>query len=211
MRVGDNGCGMDRATVDRIFDPFFTTKAPGEGTGLGLAVVHGIMKNHDGGIAVYSEPGRGTSFRLFFPVAGTAAATVQQAARPIRHECTERILYVDDEEALILLVTRTLKRLGYRVTGQTDPVGAVELFRSNPAAFDVVVTDLAMPRLSGFDLSSQLLEIRPDLPIVMTSGFVRPKDQERALRMGVRDLILKPDTIDELGHALDRVFLHQLS
>ncbi|MGA2419023.1 MAG: response regulator, partial [Candidatus Acidiferrum sp.] len=121
---------------------------------------------------------------------------------------TEAILYVDDEEPLVALVKRTLERLGYRVTGQNDPVKAVELFRSDPKAFDAVVTDLAMPQLSGFDLSSQLLEIRPDLPIVMTSGYVRPEDQERALHMGLRDLILKPDTIEQLARTLDQVFGH---
>ncbi|MGA8406344.1 MAG: PAS domain S-box protein [Candidatus Acidiferrales bacterium] len=212
LRVSDNGCGMDRATLNRIFDPFFTTKGPGEGTGLGLSVVHGIMKNHDGGISVYSEPGSGTAFRLFFPAAAAALiAAAPAAAAPIERVCTERVLYVDDEQALVMLVTRTLGRLGYKVTGQTDPLAAVALFRSDPSAFDVVVTDLAMPQLSGFDLSSQLLAIRPDLPIVMTSGYVRPEDQQRAVQLGVRDLILKPDTIDQLGRTLDRVLQHHLT
>jgi len=209
--VSDNGCGMERATLNRIFDPFFTTKGPGEGTGLGLSVVHGIMENHDGGIAVYSEPAHGTAFRLFFPAVAATVAPVEKAPVLVQRERAEKILYVDDEEALVTLVIRTLERLGYKVTGQTDPVRAVELFRSNPAAFDMVVTDLAMPQLSGFDLCSQLLAIRPDLPIVMTSGFVRPEDQERALNMGLRDLILKPDTIDQLGRTLDHIFQHQLS
>jgi len=209
--VSDNGCGMERATLNRIFDPFFTTKGPGEGTGLGLAVAHGIMKNHDGGIAVYSEPGNGTAFRLYFPAVAAAIATVEAAPSVTQRERTENILYVDDEEALVTLVTRNLGRLGYKVTGQTDPVRAVELFRSDPGAFDMVVTDLAMPQLSGFDLCSQLLAIRPELPIVMTSGFVRPEDQEGARSMGLRDLILKPDTIDQLGRTLDRIFQLQLS
>jgi len=211
LRVSDNGCGMDRPTLNRIFDPFFTTKGPGEGTGLGLSVVHGIMKNHDGGISVYSEPGNGTAFRLFFPAVAATIAAAEEAPTPIQRDRTENILYVDDEEPLVMLVTRTLGRLGYKVTGQTDPVSAVELFRSDPAAFDVVVTDLAMPQLSGFDLSSQLLAIRPDIPIIMTSGFVRPEDQERALKMGLRDLILKPNTIDQLGRILDRVFQHEFT
>ena len=205
LRVSDNGCGMDRATLNRVFDPFFTTKGPGEGTGLGLSVVHGIMKNHDGGIAVYSEPGSGTSFRLFFPAAESPVAAAQEAPRLEQRVCTERVLCVDDEEALVMLVTRTLGRLGYKMTGQTDPLAAIALFRSDPSAFDVVVTDLAMPQLSGFDLSSQMLAIRQDIPIVMTSGYVRPEDQQRALHLGVRDLILKPDTIDQLGRTLDRV------
>lgn len=206
LYVHDNGCGMDRATLDRIFDPFFTTKAPGEGTGLGLAVVHGIMKNHDGGISVYSELGRGTAFRLFFPAAGPAVAVAHETAAPVVRERTESVLYVDDEEPLILLVTRTLGRLGYKVTGETDPVRALKLFQANPKAYDVVVTDLAMPQLSGFDLSRELLAIRPGVPIVMTSGFVRPEDQERALQMGIGDLILKPDSIDQFGRILDRIF-----
>jgi PAS domain S-box-containing protein len=210
LYVRDNGCGMDCATLDRIFDPFFTTKAPGEGTGLGLAVVHGIMKNHDGGIAVRSSPGEGTAFQLFFPSAGPSVTVAKGAptATPER-QCVENILYVDDEEGLILLVTRMLGRLGYKVTGETNPVRAVELFRSNPQAYDAVITDLAMPQLSGFDLSTELFAIRPDVPIVMTSGFVRPEDHERAVQMGIRDLILKSTAVDQLSRTLDHIFRHE--
>jgi CheY-like chemotaxis protein len=169
------------------------------------------MKNHDGGIAVYSEPGRGTAFRLFFPAAGSAATVAPEPPREEPRHRTERILYVDDEDALVALVKRTLERLGYKVTGQTNPAAALELFRRNPAAFDAVVTDLAMPQLSGFDLATQLLALRPELPIVMTSGYVRPEDQERALAIGLRDLILKPDTIEQLARTLDALFHHQPS
>ena len=115
-------------------------------------------------------------------------------------------MYVDDEEPLVALVKRSLERSGYKVTGETNPVHAVETFRANPMQFDAVVTDLAMPQLSGFDMSSQLLQIRPDIPIVMTSGYVRPEDQERALHMGLRDLILKPDTMEQLSKTLDQLF-----
>ena len=209
--VSDNGCGMDRATLERIYDPFFTTKGPGEGTGLGLSVVHSIMKNHDGGIDVYSELGRGTTFRLFFPATESAAARAPEVTNPLERERTESVLYVDDEEALVMLLTRTLTRLGYKVAGETDPLAAIALFRSNPRGYDVVVTDLAMPELSGFDLASELLAIRPDIPIIMTSGYVRPEDRERALRMGLRDLILKPDTVDQMGRILDRLFRHELA
>lgn len=209
LLVSDNGCGMDRATLERIYDPFFTTKAPGEGTGLGLSVVHGIMKNHDGGIALYSEPGKGAAFRLFFPAAGGTSATVEEAPSQIVRKRSEKIMYVDDEEGLVVLVTHTLTRLGYEVIGQTDPLRALEIFRENPSSYDAVITDLAMPQLSGFDLAKQLLAIRADIPIVMTSGYVRPEDQERALHMGLRDLILKPDTIDQMGATLDRIFQHE--
>jgi PAS domain S-box-containing protein len=206
LSISDNGCGMDAATLERIYDPFFTTKKPGEGTGLGLSVVHGIMKNHGGGIVVYSDPGRGTAFRLFFPAAGAALAAATKPSSMLLRLRNESILYVDDEEPLVVLAKRTLERLGYKVTGQTNPLQALELFRRDPTAFDAVVTDLAMPQLSGFDLAAQILALRPNVPIIMNSGFVRPEDQERALHMGLRDLILKPDTIDQLGRILDHVF-----
>jgi PAS domain S-box-containing protein len=209
LLVSDNGSGMDRATVDRIFDPFFTTKGPGEGTGLGLSVVHGIMKNHSGGISVYSELGRGTAFRLYFPRTAVAVEVAKEAPKEEVRQRSERILYVDDEEALVALVKRTLERLGYKVTGLCNPLRAVKLFREDPAQFDAVVTDLAMPQLSGFDMSQQMLGIRADIPIVMTSGYVRPEDQERALSLGLRDLILKPDTIEQLARTLDQVFQHE--
>ena len=120
----------------------------------------------------------------------------------------ERVLYVDDEELLVELVTRTLERLGYRVSGFVDAELALAAFRARPQHFDVVVTDLSMPRMSGFDLAEALQAIRPDVPIVMTTGYVKREDQERAVRMGLRDLILKPDTIEQLGQVLDQVFNH---
>jgi PAS domain S-box-containing protein len=209
LLVSDNGSGMERAILDRIFDPFFTTKGPGEGTGLGLSVVHGILKNHGGGITVYSEPGRGTAFRLYFPATTAAVAVVKEVPQEELRQRSERILYVDDEEALVALVKRTLERLGYKVTGVCNPLRAVKLFREDPTQFDAVVTDLAMPQLSGFDMSQQMLGIRADIPIVMTSGYVRPEDQERALSIGLRDLILKPDTIEQLARTLDQVFQQQ--
>jgi PAS domain S-box-containing protein len=207
LHFRDNGCGMDQVTLDRIFDPFFTTKAPGEGTGLGLAVVHGIIKNHDGGITVRSSRGEGTQFQLFFPTAGPSIDVTEGASTgtPERRG-VENVLYVDDEKALISLITRLLGRLGYKVTGETNPVRAVELFRANPQLYDAVVTDLAMPQLSGFDLSAQLLSIRPDIPIVMTSGFVSPADHERAIQMGIRELIPKSTAVDQLSKTLDLIF-----
>jgi PAS domain S-box-containing protein len=211
LSVADNGSGMAAGVRERIFDPFFTTKDVGEGTGLGLAVVHGIMKSHDGGTSVRSEPGVGSTFQLYFPPSEAGVAPEVAAPRLAARDRTETVLYVDDEEPLVELVTRTLKRLGYQVTGQSDPLVALEMFRANPKAFDVVVTDLAMPRLSGFELCKEILAIRPGFPIVMTSGYLRPEDQERALTMGLRDLILKPDTIDQLGYTLDRIFQMDLS
>lgn len=206
LTVGDSGRGMDRATVSQIFDPFFTTKGPGEGTGLGLSVVHGIMATHKGAVTVYSEPGRGAVFYLYFP----ASANVVRSARVFPREAprghNQRVLYLDDEKALVELIERMLERRGYHVTGFTDPARALEQFRLRPGDFDVVVTDLSMPQMSGFEFAQELLAIRPDTPIVMTSGFVRPEDQDKALRMGLRDLILKPDTVEQLGQTIERIF-----
>jgi PAS domain S-box-containing protein len=205
ISVSDDGCGMDAATMERIFDPFFTTQSPGQGTGLGLSVVHGIMKDHDGAVTVYSEPGKGTIFNLYFPAAGTAQEKTRAVAvMPAGHG--EHLLYIDDEEALVMLATRSLSKLGYEVTGFTDPVKAVQAFRENPQHFAAVITDLSMPGMSGADLAREILAIRPDVPVVVTSGYIRPEDEADARVIGVTDVILKPDTIDELAKALQRVF-----
>jgi PAS domain S-box-containing protein len=206
LSVSDNGCGMDQATLERIFDPFFTTKPAGQGTGLGLSVVHGIMQSHGGAVTVYSQPGQGSTFRLYFPAAEGAVSTTAAPPPEAARGRGERVLYIDDEEALVFLATRLLERLGYTVTGYTDPAAALQAFRSHPGDFDVVVTDLSMPGMSGFELARELLTLRPDVPILMTSGYVRPEDEEAALQRGIRALILKPTTIEELGRTLDRLF-----
>ena len=208
LSVSDSGCGMDRATLARIFDPFFTTKAQGEGTGLGLSVVHGIMKGHGGAVTVYSEAGRGTTFHLYFPAAEGAAAEPQQPARPVPRGQGERILYVDDEEPLVYLTTQVLGRLGYEVIGFVEAEAALSAFLADPGRFDAVITDLSMPRLSGRDLAARFLQVRPEIPIILaTQGYryIRPGDSEGARQLGIRDLILKPNTVEELGHTLHRI------
>jgi CheY-like chemotaxis protein len=207
--MADNGCGMDRMTLGRIFDPFFTTKPAGQGTGLGLSIVHGIMKSSKGAITVYSQPDKGTSFHLYFPAAQGKAETQPASMRKIISSRGERVLYVDDEEPLVRLAQRVLARLGYRVSGHTDPANALETFRKAPRDFDVLITDVSMPGMSGFDLTRAILAIRPELPVLMTSGYVRKEDEELALRMGVREIILKPNTLDELGKALGRLFVER--
>ncbi len=205
LSVKDTGPGIDKKSMARIFEPFFTTKPQGRGTGMGLAIVEGIMKNHLGEVTVYSEGGKGTVFHLYFPVAQGSPAEVQTpvAAPPGQGQ---HILYVDDEEPLVMLVTRTLKSLGYEVTGFTDPIAALRIVRERPSDFDAVVTDLSMPTMSGTDLTRELLRIRSDLPVILTTGYIRSQDQELARQAGVRELILKPDTVEELGNALHRQF-----
>jgi PAS domain S-box-containing protein len=212
LSIRDNGCGMDRLTLNRIFDPFFTTKPFGHGTGLGLPIVHGIVNSYGGEILVDSQPGMGTTFRLFFPVAEPSTETLQ-AAGPMEQQPVSdsqaargaRLLYVDDEEPLVFLAKRLLQRIGYVVTGFTDPIQAFQEFQTRPDEFDALVTDLAMPGMSGFDLVRRVREIRPELPIVMTSGYVRPEDEKAAFQLGVRSLVLKPNTVDELAPVLDRL------
>jgi PAS domain S-box-containing protein len=213
LSVSDNGAGMDRATLGRVFDPFFTTKPVGKGTGLGLSVVHGIVSSHGGAVTAYSQPGKGTSFVLFFPVADVSIIppTAPPPVLPPAPGRQENILYVDDEEGLVMLGTLFLQRLGYQVTGHIDAAAALYDFNSRPNEFAAVVTDLSMPRMSGFDLVRELFKLRPDLPIILTSGYIRPEDQKVADALGIAQIILKPSTIDTLGHALNEILHHSLT
>jgi PAS domain S-box-containing protein len=205
LSVTDDGKGMDADTLARIFEPFFTTKAPGKGTGLGLSVVHGIMQSHAGAIEVKSQPGRGTAFRLYFPASSTVAPFAQKAAATTREARGERVLYVDDEEPLIFLAKRMLERLGYHITGCTRAQDAIDVFSKSPSQFDVVVTDMNMPGCSGLELATALLRERPDIPIVLCSGHVTDELREAARRIGVREVVYKPSTMEEFGEAIHRL------
>ena len=208
LSVADTGSGIDASILDRIFDPFFTTKlagqGTGQGTGLGLAVVHGIVKAHGGTIEVDSTVSEGTTFRALFPAAvGASASLDAPVLDPVRGS-GEHVLYVDDEEPLVFLITRVLERIGYKVTGFVDPQQALDALTAHPTAFDAVVTDLSMRGLTGFELAVAVRKIRSDLPILLTSGYLRSEDRETAHECGIRELILKPNTIEELGQAIDR-------
>ncbi|MEJ0037531.1 MAG: PAS domain-containing protein [Gammaproteobacteria bacterium] len=206
LTVRDNGTGMSAEVVERIFDPFFTTKPPGQGTGLGLSIVHGIMRSCGGAVTVQSVLGNGTSFHLFFPAAPEASfATGTETATGLSRGMGQRVLFIDDEDAVVRLGTLNLTRLGYRVTGCTDPAAALKEFLRDPEAIDVVVTDLSMPGMSGFDCAREMLAIRPDLPIVLTSGYVRPEDEARARDIGIRAVCSKPAALNELGKTLGEV------
>jgi PAS domain S-box-containing protein len=206
ISIGDNGCGMSTETIARIFDPFFTTKRPGEGTGLGLSVVHGIVKSHDGAISVYSQLGKGSTFHVYLPAAKGPARVTSEPEVATRRGQGERVLYIDDDSAIVFLTSRILNRLGYRVTGCDNPKDGLKCFRDAPDSFDVVVTDLSMPGMSGFDIARELRLSRSDVPILMTSGYVRPEDRQTARSQGIVDLVLKPNSVEELGASLDRLF-----
>jgi CheY-like chemotaxis protein len=204
ISVEDTGTGIPPELIDRVFEPFFTTKGHGQGTGLGLSVVHGIVRGHHGAIRVRSQPGSGTVFDLYFPAAErppeNAVKRPSSTAAPAGRG--ERVLYVDDEDQLVDLVTRMMERMGYNVTGMSRPTDAIDAVRADPQRFDLVLTDLGMPGMSGMDLAEELLKLRPDLPIIVTSGYVRAEDVRRAEQIGVRDVVMKPNTVAEIGQLI---------
>ena len=202
LRFSDTGKGIPAELLNRIFEPFFTTKSAQSGTGLGLSVVRGILKYHDAAISVYSEPGKGTRFHIYFPAMAAQVAPTPATASTPRRGRGERILYLDDEESLVMLARRQLERMGYRVTAFTDAAEALAAFESAPNDFDLVLTDLSMPGTSGIEVSRSVLAIRPDIPVLLTTGYVRPEDVELARRIGVREVIWKPNTLGEMGDLL---------
>ncbi len=205
LKVSDNGSGMDAATAARIFEPFFTTKPTGQGTGLGLAVVHGIVGSHQGAIIVQSEPGRGTVFEIYFPalVATPVAAAAPRVAGPPRGR-GQQLLVVDDDAAGGFAIEHTLRALGYRPTRFENSREALAFFTAAPAGWDMVIVDLAMPGLGGDDLAAQILALRPTLPVLVITGFIDSRQQTALLKSGVRDVIHKPCTQSELATAVAR-------
>jgi PAS domain S-box-containing protein len=203
LRVSDDGHGMDAATMERIFDPFFTTKAPGEGTGLGLAVVHGLVKDHLGSIRVDSAPGRGATFEILLPGVEGEAAASPVAAAPRAHGAGRRLLYLDDQDALVRSTEELLRRSGYDVRGFTQAHDLFEALRRNPSATDVVLTDYNMPRLSGLDVARVIRDIRPDLPVILLSGNVPDRLRDEAASAGIVQVIHKPFSLAELCEAIE--------
>jgi PAS domain S-box-containing protein len=206
IEVIDSGAGMDLATQTRIFEPFFTTKPVGEGTGLGLAVVDGIVKRLGGAITVYSELGRGCAFQLYFPASATDAVISVDPTSPVRRGgSNQRVLYIDDEEALVLIGQAMLQRLGYRVDGYTDAGQALAAFEADPAGFAALISDFNMPGTSGLELAAKVLRLRPDLPVAVASGLVTDDLLAQAQALGVREVIYKPHSLDDLAAALNRM------
>jgi len=210
LRVSDTGQGMDAATLERIFEPFFTTKPVGEGTGLGLSVAHGILRTHEGAVVVRSTPGQGSQFDLYLPAIQSDEPAAVPAPVPVAAAAIgsgQRVLYVDDDESLLFLTQRMLGRRGYRVTGHIAPAQALAALRADPQAFDLVVTDFNMPGLSGVDVARAVRELRPDLPVAITSGYITDELRVQARAAGVRALIFKPNTVGELCDAVQRLIL----
>jgi PAS domain S-box-containing protein len=207
--VSDSGCGMDAATRSRIFEPFFTTKPVGQGTGLGLSVAHGIVTSHHGTIHVDSAPGQGSTFHIYLPLAQSVepaplsdwgALAPTQAAGQGQH-----VLYLDDDEVMLVLAKRLLALQGYRVSGFQDPHEALAAVRAHPREFDLVVSDYNMPMLSGLGLAREIASIRADLPILISSGYLSEEQRAELMRSGVRDVLHKERMLEELGPAAQRL------
>ena len=207
VTISDIGHGMDAAIRTRIFEPFFTTKAPGKGTGLGLSVAHGIMQAHQGGIVAHSEPGKGSRFELYFPHArdGAAAPGIAEEAGAASEGHGQHILYVDDDESQVFLIKRMLERWGYRVSAYLEQREALDALLADAPSFDLVVTDFNMPGLSGLEVARAIRDARPDLPVILISGYITDELRAQAEAVGVRELIAKPHEVEELRDTVHRL------
>lgn len=203
LNISDTGHGISKNLLDRIFDPYFTTKPEGEGTGMGLSVVHGIVKGHGGDIIVESEVDKGTVFKVFFPRIISKVQTKQPSNFPaILPKGNERILVVDDEKTVTDVMVQMLDELGYRVVSQNSSLAALEFFRSRPFSFDLVISDMTMPKMTGLKLVGEMHRIRPDIPIIMATGNRKEITPEIAAVHGIRFFLLKPTTIEDLSKAV---------
>ena len=204
ISIRDTGIGISAELMERIFDPYFTTKEVGRGTGMGLTVVHGIVETHNGRINISSTPGKGTVFEIFFRSIDAAPVDEVPANNTPPHG-KETILFVDDEKAIVKLNKTRLERLGYQVLGTSDPHKALEMFRYKPIQFDLVITDMTMPNMMGDELAAEMIKIRPDIPIILCTGFSGRISEEQVLEKGVRAFIMKPLEIQELAETVRNV------
>jgi PAS domain S-box-containing protein len=205
ITVSDTGTGIDQTLIDKIFDPYFTTKELGKGTGLGLSVVHGIVKEHGGDIRVYSEVGKGTAFHVYLPLLEDngdikTAAVIKQY--PTGHE---RILLVDDEEPILRMEQMMLERLGYQVTTRMSSPDALAAFKANPGNFDLVISDRGMPNMTGDQLAGELISIRPEIPVIICSGFCDENNEKRSMDLGIKGFLKKPVTTGDLAEMVRKV------
>jgi PAS domain S-box-containing protein len=203
--VSNTGYGIDPSVMNRIFEPYFTTKAPGKGTGIGLSVVYGIVTEHGGDIRAVSEAGKGATFNVFLPLMKNAGEVLPpEVAGPIETG-SERVLLVDDEEAIVLLETQILERLGYSVTACTNSMDALEAFRASPGTFDLVLTDMTMPHLTGIQFAKELISIRPHIPIIICTGFSEKINEKKAKALGIKGFLMKPVVKSDMAQMVRRV------
>jgi CheY-like chemotaxis protein len=206
LEVADTGTGIPAEIVERIFDPFFTTKEVGVGTGLGLSLVHGCVSSVGGAIDVVTAAGKGTTFTIYFPRSGEVSESAIPDKQALPAGEKQRVLVIDDEEALVTLVCRTLETLGYVPTGFTSSAAALQAFRADPMQFDALVTDERMPGLSGSALIREVRAIRSGIPILLVSGYIGGKVTLDALDAGADEVLKKPLLARELAQSLARIF-----
>ena len=206
LSVKDTGPGIPPEIKTRIFDPYFTTKVVGKGTGMGLAIVHGIISSYKGFIRCDSKVGEGTTFDIFIPVVDDHAEMAEKPVEPSSADSkNEHILFVDDEEILAIMVQSMLERLGYRVTFRTSSLEALVTFRNDPDAFDLVITDQTMPGMTGFDLARRMLQIKPQIPIILCTGFSTSISEGKAKSAGIKGFAMKPLAKKEIGNLIRTV------
>jgi CheY-like chemotaxis protein len=196
---------MPREIIDRIFEPFFTTRSPGEGSGLGLSVVHGIVRSYGGAITAYSEVGKGSTFSVFLPLLPQETQPSEAMTAPAAETGSERILLVDDDAGQLKSLALMLERLGYKITTRSSGRTAAAAFKKDPEAFDLVITDQTMPGTSGIELARDLVKVRPDIPIILNTGFSEKVNGETVGKDGIRAFIMKPFTAQELSGLIRKV------
>jgi CheY-like chemotaxis protein len=205
LTIRDTGTGMKPMVMQRIFEPYFTTKSVGEGTGMGLAVVHGIVKKHGGAVTVQSEPGKGSTFQVYFP--GTEKESIPDKDMilpgfvPKGHE---RILFVDDEEGVGDIVKHMLEHLGYQVAVKFNGLEALKLFKSDPDQFDMVITDMIMPRMTGTELAQEILNIKPGLPVIICTGYGEKVCEAELQSLNIESLLIKPLNRQQIAQIIRR-------
>jgi CheY-like chemotaxis protein len=205
LSVSDTGHGMSPEVMARIFDPYFTTKEIGKGTGLGLAVVHGIVQSHGGTITCTSTPGKGTTFDIYLPEILSEEVVVRHHEEKSLPMGTERILFVDDEPILVELAKKMLSKLGYTVVTRSSSFEALELFQKDPDRYDLVITDMTMPGITGDKLAQKFMEIRHDIPIILCSGYSEYISEDKAKKIGIREFVMKPLEMNELARTIRKV------
>jgi nitrogen-specific signal transduction histidine kinase len=211
LMVKDSGHGMEPQVIERIFEPYFTTKEQGKGTGLGLSVIHGIVKSHGGDITVSSQPGNGATFKVYLPIIDDIEEEINVIEPLIAINGEERILLVDDEAQIIDIEQQILERLGYKVTPKTDSEEALEEFAAQPDRFDLVITDMTMPKMTGDQLARRMMDIKPQIPVILCTGFNESISEEKALAMGIDKFVMKPIVKDELATTIRTVLDNRLT
>jgi PAS domain S-box-containing protein len=203
LTIRDTGPGMEPGVMQRIFEPYFTTKSVGEGTGMGLAVVHGIVKKHGGAVTVQSEPGKGSTFQVYFPGTGKEAIAGKDITLPgFVPKGHERILFVDDEESVGDIVKHMLEHLGYQVVVKFNGLEALELFKSGPDQFDMIITDMIMPKMTGTELAKEILNIKPGFPVIICTGFSEKIREQELQSLNIETLLLKPLIRQEVAQVI---------